>query len=116
MRRIGQTETVMSVWITGFPMDKKLDRMLLDKLKSSEQVLSDSGGGEINWFEESAGLLQAMLCEGAEVKKKPLGTRGSDSAPALPPPVHSRDIRHFFGTGKRNDEAEESSQELIIID
>ena len=73
VRRIGQTaHKVESFWMSGFPLDKKLDKLLLDKLKSSEVVLSDQtedfenesakkSPPDLKWFKESSFLLKELL-------------------------------------------------------
>ena len=73
VRRIGQTaDKVESFWMSGFPLDKKLDKLLLDKLKSSEVVLSDQtddfenesakkSPSDLKWFKESSFLLKELL-------------------------------------------------------
>ena len=64
VRRIGQrSPTVTSIWISGFIIDEKLDKLLQSKDKSCQLVLNHSSTNGVpsavisnkNWFQESKG-------------------------------------------------------------
>ena len=78
MRRIGQqSATVTSIWISGFVVDEKLDKLLQSKDKSCQLVLNqapstgscDSSGVTRNWFKDASVTLDVSSKPKAESSK-----------------------------------------------
>lgn len=62
VRRIGQTQPVRSIWMSSFPIDEQIDRLLEEKTQTTKAVLAGKDVGDTLYHQSIVPrILKAVL-------------------------------------------------------